>query len=102
MTHTPFHNLPLPQQAGILANDMQFRKFADSRTTRTGTAASIGAAAEFIRLNCGINSRAALLTNQPAAARFAALCTEFDEWSGRIAARPHTNQSTPHTKQKAP
>lgn len=83
---TPFTDLPAPTQAGILSNDPQFQRFADTRTAQMGNALTAGAAAEYIRLVCGVNSRAHLATNPEAAARFAALKTEFDAWRGRIPA----------------
>jgi hypothetical protein len=46
---------------------------------------TVGAAAEFIRLYCGVNSRIALNTNTIASEKFAIMRTEFDGWTGRIA-----------------
>lgn len=75
---TRFDDMPKSQQAGILSNNEQFRQFAGARTIKSGKAA------EFIRLQCGVNSRAALNTDTSAATRFAQLRTEFDAWRGRI------------------
>jgi len=85
-TRTPFADLPAPTQAGIMSNDPEFQRFADTRTAQNGSALTAGAAAEYIRLICGVTSRAHLSTNPAAAIRFAALQTEFDAWRGRIAA----------------
>jgi hypothetical protein len=79
-----FDDLPPAQQAGMLSNDPQFRAFAAHRLCGAD-AMTPTAAAEFIRLQCGVNSRAALNTNREAAQRFAALRTEFDAWRGKIA-----------------
>lgn len=84
---TPFAELPAPQQAGILCNDPQFQQFAGTRTVKSGTSLNPSAAAEYVRLICGVNSRAAIATNPAAADRFEALKTEFDTWRGRIAER---------------
>lgn len=81
---TPFADLPRPQQAGILCNDPKFQTFAGDQTLHHGQPLNSSACAEFIRLQCGVNSRAALDTNTAAAHRFDALRTEFDAWRGRI------------------
>lgn len=85
-THQPFNQMPAAQQAGILCNDPEFRKFTDAQTTTTGDASTITAAAEFVRTTCQIKSRSELNTDSQAAAKFAALRTDFDAWAGRIAA----------------
>ncbi|KQI66943.1 hypothetical protein AN189_17960 [Loktanella sp. 3ANDIMAR09] len=82
----PMSDMPHAQQAGILCNDIRFRRFADSRTIRTGTALSPSAAAEFLRRQCQISSRRDLDTDTNARDRFDALRTEFDAWRGLIAA----------------
>lgn len=83
--HTPFNDLPLPQQAGILCNEEQFCLFAGARTVGEGVELCPGAAAEFVRAWCGISSRAELTGNPEAARKFNILRTEFDAWRGRIA-----------------
>jgi hypothetical protein len=85
-TRKRFDDLPAAQQAGMLCNEDQFRRFADSRTIKSGSAATVGAAAEFIRLFCGVNSRIALNTDDAAAYKFQTMRTEFDAWAGRIQA----------------
>lgn len=82
---TPFADLPLAQQAGILCNDKQFRTFAAHRSGMTGQTFNPTAAAHYLRRACDINSRAHLNTNKDAAMKFAHLRTEFDAWRGKIA-----------------
>lgn len=79
-----FDDLPPAQQAGMLCNDEQFQRFANLQERQTNTPTSTGFAAEFIRTKCGIRSRKQLNENQDAAARFAALRTDFDAWRGKI------------------
>lgn len=83
---TPFADLPAPQQAGILCNDPQFRRFV-SRAMGTGEdPATATAAAEYLRHTCQVTSRRELTANHDARARFDTLRTEFEAWAGRIAA----------------
>lgn len=87
MTRQPFNELPAPIQAGMLCNDPQFQEFAAIRSGFPGGRFSNSASAEYLRQCCHIKSRAELATNEAAQRHFAALQTEFDEWSGRIASR---------------
>lgn len=82
-----FADLPLPQQAGILCNDPTFQEFAATRSGLPDEQFTSGAAAQYLRLCCGVNSRSALTDNQEAQGRFQILRTEFDAWSGRIQAQ---------------
>ena len=82
---TPFDDLPLPNQAGILCNDPQFQNLAGMRAIKSGVQLCPTAAAEFIRTVCNVTSRRDLATNPAAAERFAALRTNFDAWRGRLA-----------------
>jgi hypothetical protein len=82
---TPFADLPLPQQAGILCNDPQFQNFAGMRCMGPGVQLCASASAEYLRNICQVKSRRDLETDANAAARFAALRTDFDAWRGRIA-----------------
>lgn len=82
---TPFEDLPLPQQAGILCNEPQFQRFAGIRCIGPNAELCPGAAAEYLRTVCHIKSRRELENDEGAATRFAALRTEFDAWRGRIA-----------------
>ncbi|WP_127104339.1 hypothetical protein [Pararhodobacter zhoushanensis] len=75
----------LARRAGILCNDERFRLFVALRITQPGGPVTATAAAEYLRGQCGITSRRALDTDPDAADRFAALCTDFDAWRGRIA-----------------
>lgn len=79
--------MPLSQQAGILANNPNFRRFAASRLGVKSGIASVSAASEFTRMNCEVVTRAELDTDPMAADRFARLLTEFDAWRGKIAAQ---------------
>lgn len=83
--HTP---TDWPQQAGILCNDLRFQRFVvaqvDPDLSDHFRCASF--AAEYLRRFCNIQSRRDLATNIDARARFRILRTEFDAWSGRIAA----------------
>jgi hypothetical protein len=77
--------MPLPQQAGILCNDPQFQEFAGLRCMGAGVQLCSSASAEYLRNVCRVTSRRDLQTDTTAAARFAALQTDFDAWRGRIA-----------------
>lgn len=80
-----FDDLPPPQQAGILCNDPRFQTFAARRIGVPGGQVTAGAAAEYLRQCCRITTRAALATDPAAQARFQALRTEFDAWTGKLA-----------------
>jgi hypothetical protein len=82
-----FNELPLSQQAGMICNSPQFCEFAALREHFTGGEFLPGAAAEFLRRQCGITSRRELDTNETAARKFRALMTDFDEWRGFIQQR---------------
>lgn len=73
------------QQAGILCNDPQFQRFAAVRSGLPNHQFNASAAGEYLRGVCQITSRTVLNTSKPAQDQFAALRTEFDAWSGRIA-----------------
>lgn len=84
----PFEQLPAPQQAGILCNDDRFRRFVAVRlglTTSAKDPIQSSLAAEYIRNVCQIPSRSDLATSNDAQQKFAALRTEFDAWTGKIA-----------------
>ena len=84
---TPFVDMSPAQQAGILCNDTRFRQFVGTRTIRSGVTVSPECAAEYLRRTCRINSRRELNTSDGARATFQALRTEFDAWTGKIAAQ---------------
>lgn len=71
----------------MLCNDDRFRKFAATRSGMPDTLFSPSAAAEYLRTVCQITSRRDLNTNPTACTTFQSLRTEFDAWSGRIAAQ---------------
>ncbi|ATG49757.1 hypothetical protein CEW89_08560 [Celeribacter ethanolicus] len=77
--------MPLPQQAGILCNDPRFQKFAATRSGFPGGQFTAEASAEYLRHVCNIESRRELATSEIAQTKFAALRTEFDAWTGKIA-----------------
>ncbi|QFT81190.1 hypothetical protein FIU89_11270 [Roseovarius sp. THAF27] len=82
---TPFRDLPLPQQAGMMACEEHFRTFVGNRIFRDNHGpVQEGAAAEYIRGWCGVRSRRDLATDPRAAERFETLRTEYDAWRGRI------------------
>lgn len=82
-----FNDLPNAQQAGMLCNDKQFRRFV-ALTLKMSPSARANiqpyAAAQFIRARCGVSSRRELNTDDAAAHKFQTLRTEFDAWAGRI------------------
>ncbi|NVK56681.1 MAG: hypothetical protein HWE26_13805 [Alteromonadaceae bacterium] len=72
-------------RAGILCNDPRFQQFVGVRLGLPAPANN-SAAAEYIRDLCRIPSRRALDYNAAALDQFERIRTEFDAWSGRIAA----------------
>ena len=84
-TRRALADMPAAQQAGILCNDRQFRAFAAHRNGFPGGQFTPGAAAEWLRQQCGITSRRHLNHSQTALARFQEIRTEFDAWTGKIA-----------------
>lgn len=82
---TRLADMPQATQAGILCNDPQFQKFAASKSGFPGGQFTAQAAAEYLRTTCQIDSRRALNTHPAAQTKFAALRTDFDAWTGKIA-----------------
>lgn len=76
----------LATRAAILCNDQRFQRFAADRCDLRGQQFCPSASAEYLRTFCGITSRRDLDTNRAAAAKFNVLRTEFDVWTGKIAA----------------
>lgn len=74
--------LPL-QQSTALCNDPDFQKFAAIRTGKPGKNIGAREASTYIRLICGIDTRAALNDLPHAQDRFARLCDEFTGWLQR-------------------
>jgi hypothetical protein len=71
--HRRMNELPLPQQAGILSNDLRFAKFVEERHGSKDPVA-------FIREHCRVASRSQLEMNKEVTARFYELRAEFDVW----------------------
>jgi hypothetical protein len=69
---TPFRDLPPAQQAAMRCNEPEFWKFIDGVNSDH--------AANILRRKLGIESRSQLNTNPLAAARWAALDTEYFAW----------------------
>lgn len=78
---------PPSQRAGILSNDVTFQRFAATRSGFPEGQFCAGAAAEYIRQVCKVESRRELDRNPEAARQFARLRTTFDAWAGRLAAQ---------------
>jgi hypothetical protein len=80
-----FADLPAGTRAALLCKDARFQRFAaqqsgcDSPFTEDVTAA-------WLRDQCNILSRADLHSDAQALAKFNVLITEFDVWTGKIAA----------------
>lgn len=77
---------PLSQMAGILCNDVAFQRFVAVQLALPCNRASATAAAQYLRKQCRIASRRELDNCTTAARRFAALRTDFDAFTGKIAA----------------
>lgn len=75
------------QQAGILCNDPRFQSFAAMRCGFQDGQFSTGAAAQYLRECCQISTRRELDISPTARARFQTLRTEFDAWTGKLAAQ---------------
>jgi len=82
--HKQFSELPLPQQAGIIANEPAFWAFANSRfLSHPGSSNPVDSearAAEFIRVRCGVASRSELSTNPDAAECWREILRQYDAW----------------------
>lgn len=89
MTRRNLSDLPLSQQAGILCGDNRFQEFAARQSGVDGRFTE-SASAEYLRRQCRIISRRELDTNDGAAEGFNRLRTEFDAFTGRIAAQKRT------------
>jgi hypothetical protein len=76
-----FNDMRPSQQAGILCNDTRFQDFVAKRQ------AFPGGAAAYLRGWCNIESRRDLDTDPFAQTKFQTLRTEFDAWTGKIAAQ---------------
>ncbi len=90
----PFHELPRPQQAGILCGDWRFIQWISSHAvyggyldTDDGRKLSVTSegAAEYVRLACGVSSRAHLLRSE-AAVTWDRMVSEYRQDTGLEAA----------------
>ena len=73
-------DMPPAQQAGILCNDPRFQRFAAMRCGLPGKQFTTSATD-----CCQIPSRNMLNTSANAQTKLAALRTDFDAWTGKIA-----------------
>ncbi|HDZ82782.1 MAG TPA: hypothetical protein ENH56_16325 [Roseobacter sp.] len=78
-------DMPPAQQAGILCNDPRFQRFAAMRCGLPGKQFTTSATAQYLRDCCQIPSRKMLNTSANAQTKLAALRTDFDAWTGKIA-----------------
>ena len=78
------HAMPLANRAGILCNDVSFRRYVGEQTLGKGHMVTPPVAAAYLRRACGIAIRTELNTNTAAAEKFGQLRTEFDAWRGLI------------------
>lgn len=81
-----FDDMPPAQQAGIICNDERFQKFAAVRCGFPDQSFSASASAQYLRDCCQISSRSELNDSEKALAKLQILRTEFDAWTGKIAA----------------
>jgi hypothetical protein len=80
----PFDELPLPQQAALRCQDLDFRRFL--RTEKNGESVNdLASAAEFVRDYCDIGSRAELAVSDKAARDWVRLDGEYRAWMERAA-----------------
>lgn len=78
-------DMPPAQQAGILCNDPRFQRFAAFRCGLPGKQFTTSATAQYLRDCCQIPSRKMLNTSSDAQTKLAALRTDFDAWTGKVA-----------------
>lgn len=80
-------DMPPAEQAGILCNDPRFQKFAAIRCGLPDQQFNNTAAKAYLYEVCHIESRRELTIASEPNNRFQELRTEFDAWSGKIAAQ---------------
>lgn len=71
---TPFHQLPLSQQAAMRCDEIGFRAFIRERG---GNAADADEAASFVRLHCNVRSRADIIEGTTAGDRWKELDADY-------------------------
>jgi hypothetical protein len=77
----PFASLPLSQQAALRCNDEDFWKFIDSQNEAPhGTIKSSEGAASFVRIFCGVKSRADITHGSFAGNRWMDLNDSYQTW----------------------
>jgi hypothetical protein len=73
----PFAELPIAQQAALLCDRNDFRRFL---RWKGWNALSVEGAATALREFCSVSSRSELSTNHIAAGKFQTLTHEFEDW----------------------
>ncbi|QOL80046.1 hypothetical protein [Pseudooceanicola spongiae] len=81
-----FTDLPAGTQAALLCKDARFQRFASEQCGYSASFFTEDFTAAWLRDQCNILSRADLHSDAQALARFSILITEFDVWTGKIAA----------------
>ncbi len=81
-----FADLPAGTQAALLCKDARFQRFASEQCGYRASFFTEDVTAAWLRDQCSILSRAELQDDAQARARLNVLITEFDAWTGRIAA----------------
>jgi len=76
--HKQWADLPLSQQAGIRCGEARFWKFL--RDEGGSSVDSTEAAATYVRLICGVNTRAEFVSNKAAAQKWRDLDARFQAW----------------------
>lgn len=76
--HKHWDELPLSQQAGIRCNEESFQRFL--REDGGSNVNTTDEAATYVRMICGVNTRAALVSNQDAARKWRDLDARFQGW----------------------
>jgi hypothetical protein len=71
---------PLSQIAGILCNSAVFQKFIQEGSDGWNHRPTTDEAADWLRTNCGVKSRAELNSNEVAAQRFRKIRAEYQAW----------------------
>jgi hypothetical protein len=79
-----FHEMSRAQQAGILTNDTKFQLWASAHPIH-GYGGPVPDAAEYIRIRCGVTSRAHLDNNLVAARQWDQIVMQFYQDTGRLA-----------------
>ncbi|QOL82794.1 hypothetical protein [Pseudooceanicola spongiae] len=81
-----FADLPAGTQAALLFKDSRFQRFAAQQCGYSVSFFTEDVTSAWLRDQCNILSRADLHSDVQALVRFNILITEFDVWTGKIAA----------------